>query len=79
MKVKLRMLNILNMIKASDLYEGDKITDNNSKEYFVVYNRCYAPVKRIILRECGTVYNLILFYGEDAEYAKNTFGIDLLG
>ena len=67
------------MIKAEDLSEGDKITDNDSKEYLVVYNRCYAPVKRLILRECGTIDNLVLFYDEDVEYAKNTFGIDLLG
>ena len=73
------MLSILSMIRVSDLKVGDKITGNDSKEYLVVYNRCYAPVKRIILRECGTVYNMILFYEDDVEYAKNAFGIDLLG
>ena len=67
------------MIKAEDLSEGDKITDNDSKEYLVVYNRCYAPVKRLILRESASLDNIILFYGEDVEYAKNTFGINLLG
>ena len=67
------------MIKASDLEVGDKITDNDSKDYLVVYNKCYAPVKRIILRECDSLDNIIVFYDDDVEYAKNTFGIDLLG
>ena len=67
------------MIKAEDLMEGDKITCIDSKEYRVVYNRYYTPVKRLILRECGTLDNIVLFYNEDVEYAKNTFGIDLLG
>lgn len=67
------------MIKVRNLKVGDKITDNDSKEYLVVYNKCYAPVKRIILRECGTLDNIIVFYDDDVEYAKNTFGIDLLG
>ena len=67
------------MIKAVDLMESDKITCIDSKEYRVVYNRYYAPVKRLILRECGTLDNMILFYDYDVEYAKDTFGIDLLG
>ena len=67
------------MIKAEDLMECDKITCNDSKEYVVVCNRYYAPVKRLILRECGTLDNIILFYDDDVEYAKNVFGIDLLG
>ena len=67
------------MIKAEDLMEGDKITCIDSKEYRVVYNRYYAPVKRLILRECGNLDNIVLFYDDDVEYAKNTFGIDLLG
>lgn len=68
------------MIKAEDLMESDKITCIDSKEYRVVYNRYYAPVKRLILRECGTLDNIIFFfYDDDVEYAKNPFGIDLLG
>ena len=73
------MINTSNMIKASDLMEGGKITCIDSKEYRVVYNRYYVPVKRLILRECGTLDNIVLFYDDDVEYAKNTFGIDLLG
>lgn len=65
------------MIKAEDLYEGDKIAGNDSKEYIVVYNRCYDPVKRLILRECGTMDNVVLFYDEDVEYAKDILNINL--
>ena len=67
------------MIKASTLRVDDIITCKDSKEYLVVYNRCYVPVKRIILNECSTFDNIILFYDDDVDYAKNTFGIDLLG
>ena len=67
------------MIKAKDLKEGDIVTCKDSKEYRVVCNRYYAPVKRLILRECGNLDNIILFYDDDVEYAKNNFGIDLLG
>lgn len=67
------------MIKATDLKVGDKITDNDSKDYLVVYNKCYASVKRIILRECDSLDNIIVFYDDDVEYVKNTFWIDLLG
>ena len=73
------MINTSNMIKVSDLKVGDKIADNASKEYLVVYNKCYAPVKRIILRECDSLDNIIVFYDDDVEFVKNTFGIDLLG
>ena len=65
------------MIRASTLKVGDKIIDNDSKEYLVVCNRYYAPVKRIILRECGTLDNIALFYNEDADYAKDILNIDL--
>lgn len=73
------MIKESNMIKVSDLKVGSIITCKDSKEYRVVYNRYYAPVKRLILRECGTLDNIILFYDDDVEYAKNTFVIDLLG
>ena len=67
------------MIRASTLKVGDKITNNDSKDYLVVYNKCYASVKRIILRECDSLDKIIVFYDDDIEYVKNTFGIDLLG
>ena len=73
------MIKESNMIKAEYLMEGDKITCIDSKEYRVVYNRYYVPVKRLILREYGTLDNIVLFYDDDVEYAKNTLGIDLLG
>lgn len=72
------------MIKASDLKEGDKITCTDSKEYLVIHNRNELPIKRLILRDMSTrevvlFYDVALFYDEDVEYAKNAFGIDLLG
>lgn len=67
------------MIKASDLKIGDKIICKDSKEYLVVYNRCHVPLERLILREIDSLHNITLFYDADAEYAKDTFGIDLLG
>ena len=73
----LNMINTSNMIKASDLKVGDKIIDNDSKEYLVVCNRCHAPVERLILRECGTLDNIALFYNEDVDYAKDILNIDL--
>ena len=75
----LSMIEESGMIKASDLKVGDKITCIDSKEYRVVYNRYFAPVKRLILRDCGNLDNIVLFYDDDVEYAKNTFGIDLIG
>ena len=72
------------MIKASTSKEGDKINCTDSKEYLVIYNRNELPLKRLILRDMSTrevvlFYDVALFYDEDVEYAKNTFGIDLLG
>lgn len=72
------------MIKASDLKVGDKIICKDSKEYLVVHNRNELPIKRLILRDMSPrevvlFYDVALFYDEDVEYAKNTFGIDLLG
>ena len=67
------------MIKAVELKDGDKIICKDSKEYLVVYNRCYVPLERLILREINSLHNITLFYDADAEYAKDTFGIDLLG
>ena len=73
------------MIMAKDLKVGDKITCIDGKEYIVVYNRCDASVKRLTLRynmcvmETVLFYDVTLFYDEDVECAKNTFGIDLLG
>lgn len=66
------------MIKAKDLNVGDKINYGGFKEYIVIYNRYEEPVKRLIIRE-DNLHNVVLFYDEDIEYAKNTFGIDLLG
>ena len=78
------MINASNMIRAKDLEIGDKITCIDGKEYIVVYNRCDTSVKRLILRymcviETVLFYDVTLFYDEDVECAKNTFGIDLLG
>ena len=73
------------MIKAKDLKIDDKITCIDGKEYLVVYNRYDASVKRLTLRynmcvmETVLFYDVTLFYDEDVECAKNTFGIDLLG
>ena len=67
------------MIKAINLKGGDKITCKDSKDYLVIYNRNESPVRRLILREVNSLHNIVLFYDSDAEYAKNTFGIDLLG
>ena len=72
------------MIRAKDLKVGDKITCIDGKEYIVVHNRCDASVKRLTLRynmcvmETVLFYDVTLFYDEDVECAKNTFGIDLL-
>ena len=73
------MTRASNMLRASDLKVGDKITCKDSKDYLVIYNRNELPVRRLILREVNSVHNITLFYDYDAEYAKNTFGIDLLG
>lgn len=67
------------MIKANDLKVGDKITCKDSKDYLVIYNRNEFPFRRLILREVNSLYNIVLFYDYDSEYAKDTFGIDLLG
>ena len=72
------------MIKASTLRVDDKITCKDSKDYLVIHNRNELPIKRLILqdmspREVVLFYDVALFYDEDVEYAKNTFGIDLLG
>ena len=71
------MINTSNTIKASDLKVGDKIRSTTGIEYDIVYNRCHAPVKRIILRECVTLDNIIVFYDDDVEYAKDILNIDL--
>ena len=78
------MWSTSSMIKASELKEGDKITCADSKEYLVIHNRNELPTKRLILRDISTrevvlFYDVALFYDEDVECAKNTFGIDLLG
>ena len=77
------MINASNMIKASDLKVGDKICSVNGIEYEVIENHVgdvlFILNKRDTTKEC--IAGLHLFYDDidDLDYAKNTFGIDLLG
>ena len=77
------MIKESDMIKASDLKVGDKICSVNGIEYEVIENHVGDVLFLFIFNENGRglhVYNgLHLFYDEDVECAKNTFGIDLLG
>lgn len=76
MESMLIMIKESSMIKASELKVGDKISCGNSKEYVVICNRSKLPVKRLILRDDES-NQVVLFYDEDVEYAKDILNIDL--